>query len=299
VFDPQTRQVTLELSVEDPNGYFIPNLRPENFAVFENGERQKNVSVDVTHAIVSVAVLVEGGGRYQELNKMLESEVPVSTAPLRDALIPGDRAALFSYTDTVKTLVDFGASPDQLDSALRAFDPSGFSESRLYDAVLTLLNRMRSITDRKAVLLISTGLDTFSRTTFDDVVAQAEHADTPVYCIGLGGIVRRMLIAQTGPLAKVDWNRADTQLKTLARATDGRAYLRETDLGIRSVYDDVMEHLRVRYVITYGAPNAEPGSKRTVRVALVEARTGGPLRVVDASGQPIVARVSAEAEYSR
>lgn len=39
-FDPATRTVTLKLLVQDPNGYFIPNIRPENFVVYENGVRQ-------------------------------------------------------------------------------------------------------------------------------------------------------------------------------------------------------------------------------------------------------------------
>src|ERR1700759_147151 len=41
-FDPATQTVTMKLLVQDPNGYFIPTLRRENFAVVENGQRQHN-----------------------------------------------------------------------------------------------------------------------------------------------------------------------------------------------------------------------------------------------------------------
>jgi len=49
--------------VEDPNGYFLPNIRRENFAVYEDEVRQKNVTVEIEHAPISVALLMESGGR--------------------------------------------------------------------------------------------------------------------------------------------------------------------------------------------------------------------------------------------
>jgi hypothetical protein len=70
-FTPGTRTVTIDLQVQDPNGYFLPNIRKENFAVYEDGVRQKLETVQVEHAPVSVALLLEFGGRYHELNKTL------------------------------------------------------------------------------------------------------------------------------------------------------------------------------------------------------------------------------------
>ena len=61
-FDPATGMVTLKLLVQDPNGYFIPNLRRDNFVVYENGVRQQNATVDIEHAPVTLAVLMEFGG---------------------------------------------------------------------------------------------------------------------------------------------------------------------------------------------------------------------------------------------
>src|SRR4030081_3496321 len=46
-FDPATGVVTLKLLVQDPNGYFIPTLRRDNFAVYENGARQQSATVDI------------------------------------------------------------------------------------------------------------------------------------------------------------------------------------------------------------------------------------------------------------
>ncbi len=56
-YDPPTGMVMLKLLVQDPNGYFVPNIRRGNFVVYENGARQQNVEVEVEHAPVSLAVL--------------------------------------------------------------------------------------------------------------------------------------------------------------------------------------------------------------------------------------------------
>src|SRR2546428_9401696 len=68
-FDPTTRTVTMKLSVQDPHGYFLPNLRRNNFVVFEDGVQQQNVTLEIEHAPITLAVLIEMGGRSQQLSK--------------------------------------------------------------------------------------------------------------------------------------------------------------------------------------------------------------------------------------
>src|ERR1700692_3977373 len=64
-FDRATEIVTIKLLVQDPNGYFIPSVRRDNFVVYEDGVRQTNATVDIEHAAVSLGLLVEYGGHYQ------------------------------------------------------------------------------------------------------------------------------------------------------------------------------------------------------------------------------------------
>jgi Ca-activated chloride channel homolog len=297
-FDPQTQLVTVTLSVEDPQGYFIPNLRPENFVVSEDGVPQRNATVDVDHAAVSMQMLLEGGGRYQALNQLLSTELPSVAQPLLKALIPEDRVAVSSYANTVKLLADVNEPRSKLDAVLSHVEISGFSEANLYDALIETLKRPHDMPGRRALLVISTGLDSFSHATFNDVVSKARQADTPVYCIGLGGLVQLTIVSSTGPLSKIAWARASTQLETLASVSNGRTYLRDTVLGIPAIYDDLMEHLRVRYVIKYTSGAHGGGSMRRVRVALVDPRTGGPLKISDGEGGAIAARVSAAGSYT-
>jgi hypothetical protein len=77
-YDRKTRIVTLRLVVQDSNGYFIPDIHRENFAVYEDGIRQQNATVEIEHAAVCAGVLVEYGGHYRALNEALAASVSMA-----------------------------------------------------------------------------------------------------------------------------------------------------------------------------------------------------------------------------
>jgi hypothetical protein len=83
-------------------GYLIPNLRPEHFAIYEDGVLQKNATVDIDHAVITMSVLFEGGGRYQELNRMLQTDIRSAAHPLLDALIPADKVAVCEHPENAR-----------------------------------------------------------------------------------------------------------------------------------------------------------------------------------------------------
>src|SRR5205085_428276 len=103
-YDPATHIVAMKLLVQDPNGYFIPNIRPENFAVYENGVRQQILNVNVEHAPVSLALLIEFGGRAQALNRDLSQEVSRAGRQVLNEIRNGDSLSVWKYSDKVEKL---------------------------------------------------------------------------------------------------------------------------------------------------------------------------------------------------
>src|SRR3977135_809360 len=114
-FDPATRMVTVKLLVQDANGYFIPNIRRDNFVVYENGVRQQNATVEIEHAPVKIAVLMEFGGRGQALNRLMGPEISHASQQLLDELGQEDKIAVWKYNDKVEKLADFSQARDTLD----------------------------------------------------------------------------------------------------------------------------------------------------------------------------------------
>jgi len=76
---------------------------------------------------------------------------------------------------------------------------------------------------RKAIILISTGVDTFSKANFQQVLEAARSSATPIYTIGLVHLVEResAVYGATAPFARIDWSTAEKQLETLAKVSEG------------------------------------------------------------------------------
>jgi Ca-activated chloride channel homolog len=301
IFVPPTRTVTIKFHVEDPNGYFLPNLRRENFVVYEDGVRQKNVTVEIEHAPLSVALLMEFGGRYHELNKALGLEVPMIGRELLEVVGRDDKVSILKYDAKLKTLADFEQGHELLDDVFNKLSMPTFSEVNFFDALLETLNRTRNVNGRKAIILVSSGIDTFSKTNYQLVLEAARASATPIYTIGLVHLMQResAVYGTTAPFARIDWPAAEKQLENLAKASGGRAYVPQSDPELPAIYDDIMENLRVRYVITYVSSNAASfGPPRNIQVELVDPKTGQALKIHDTTGKPVAAKVFVQQTYS-
>jgi len=67
---------------------------------------------------------------------------------------------------------------------------------------------------------------------------------------------------------------------------------------VRAVYDDIMENLKVRYVITYRSSSGNENGIHVVRVDLIDPKTGQPLKIVDANGKPVLANAIVSKSYT-
>jgi Ca-activated chloride channel homolog len=297
-FDPATGMVTLKLLVQDPNGYFIPNIRRDNFVVYENGVRQQNATVDTEHAPVTLAVLMEFGGRAPGLNRQMGDEVSRAAQQLLDELGPEDKATFWKYSDQVQKVADASQSRDAVKTELITMGTPAVSETNLYDAIITTTAEMRPVKGRKALVLITSGIDTFSKAHYEDARKAAEESDAPIYVISLTQVLRQIMQMQDRPLVNVDADKLEHQLQEIARVSGGRAYTSSNTLQLSPVYDDVMENLKVRYVITYkSSNNVDANAPRSVRVELVDTQTGGPLMIRDANGRIVRGTVILQENY--
>jgi len=298
-FDPSTGMVTLKLLVQDDNGFFIPNLRCDNFIVYENGVRQQNITVDIEHPPASLALLLEFGGQAPSMSHELGEEISRAAQQLVEELDHDDKIAVWKYSDKVEKLADFSASRESLTTLLYSLGTPEMSETNLYDAIIFMMGQMRPITGRKAVVLISSGLDTFSKATYQDALNAATSADSPIYVVGLTEVLRNYAeVYGHNPVVRADWNKAESELQEFARVSGGRAYIPENTLNLSSIYDDMLENIKLRYVVRYrSSNNGDLNSPRSLRVELVDPATGAPLEIVDANGKRVHARVVIQGSY--
>ena len=298
-FDSATGMVAMKLLVQDPNGYFIPNLRSENFAVYENGVRQPDINVSLERAPASIGLLLEFANLMPGLGKLLGPDISEAAHKFIRELGTDDSVTVWKYGDKVEKLGDSTQGRDMLDTGVLTLDTPGASEANLYDALLYVVQTMQPKPGRKAIVLISDGIDSYSKASYENVVAAVEKSNIPIYVISMTKIASQYLEAHQGegPLVRIDWNKMENNLEEIARASGGRVYLPTEALDLSTTYDDLMENLKVRYVIKYRSTTTGD-SPRTVRVELVNPQTGGPLRIIGKDGHPIRAMVIAQDSYT-
>ena len=299
-FDPATRTVTAKLLVQDPHGYFIPNIRRDNFAVYEDGVRQKNASVEVEHIPVSAAVLAEYGGRYQSLNDALAGAVGTVSSQFLDEAGQHDSVALLKYGDEFEEIAGFTKDREVLRKAVTGLSRPPFSELNFYDALIAALKRMPSGSGRQALIVVSSGIDTFSKAQFNDVLAAIRASAIPVYVIDIGKALRQQRVPATGRGSYPEnrWRRAQLELARIARDSGGRLYVPESTYDTAPIFDDILENLRVRYVIRYTSTSVADASRsRTVRIDLVNADSGRPLEIIDEEGKRVPWKLTVKGNY--
>ena len=287
-YDADTRLVTLKTPFGDPLLGALSDVHPDNFVVYENGSPQPDVNVAIQHTAITFGVLLEHGGRYHALREVVAQHVKDATRALLEQLTPGDTVKIWKYADSAEAVAYESAPTIGLQRQLFELPAPPIAEVDLNDSLIATLQQLRSVSGDKALILISTGINTFSKARFTDTVAEARAAGVPIYVIDIGALVRDDLAPATSTeqtYSQLNWDHARSTLGALARASGGRAFSPESPLDLTGIYDQIMAGLRTRYVIQYHSHSiAGADGPRTVRIALrdlppvTSARNGLPHR---------------------
>ncbi|MDT7603073.1 MAG: hypothetical protein QOF61_1070 [Acidobacteriota bacterium] len=177
VLSVNTTLVTLPVSVMDRAGKYIPDLRKEDFRVYEDGVEQEVAYFATTEKPFTVALLIDTSGstRYR-MEEMQDAAISFV-----DQLRAADRVMVVSFDDEVRVLAEPTNDHYALRSAIRRANRG--EGTRLYDAVDFVINqRLNRIEGRKAIVLFTDGVDTSSKhANYQSTVRDAEEADALIY----------------------------------------------------------------------------------------------------------------------
>jgi Ca-activated chloride channel family protein len=299
-FETQTNLVTVDVAVLDNRGNFIPNIPAGNFLILEDNVPQKIVSFGVSEAPMTVCLVIEFSNLYQQF--WTESWYQTLTAAygFLETLRPEDWVAVVAYDLRPEILSDFSQNKRDAYEAMRRLQIAAYSESNLFDALTDTIERMKDIEGRKAIVLISSGIDTFSKLTFDKTRRAVQEGGVTVYAVGLMQALREWYDARgyLGPMARMDFLQADNQLRTFARETGGMAFFPRFYGEFPSIFQQISISLRNQYTLAYSPTNqARDGKFRRIKVQLVDPRTNKELRITDSRNKNIKYSVIAKAGY--
>ncbi len=275
-FTSNVNVVNLFFNVKDKRGALIPNLKKDNFQVFEDGKQQtiKYFSAESDQPL-TLGILIDTSVSQE---RVLPMEKEVGAAFLRDVLRPKDLAFVISFDVNVDLLHDYTNEPSTLRRAMDTAKinsgggvsgPAGlgggpFPTSNiprgtlLYDAVyLASHEKLSSEVGRKAMILLTDGEDQGSQMKMRDAIEAAQKADTIVYVL---------LIADRGFYGGV--YSGDHDMRKMTEETGGRVI----EVGnkfekLKEGFDQIANELRSQYSIGYTPTNtARDGSFRKIEI---------------------------------
>jgi VWFA-related protein len=292
----ETRVVNVDVVVTDDNGNPIPGLKKENFKILDDNVPQTITNFAPTDAPITVVVLMEFSQLYYG---WFAYTGQYWTYSFLSHLKPEDWVALVTFDLRPHILVDFTRNKMEVKDALQSLYFPGFREADLYDAVLDTLDRLKNVKGKKAILLIASGLNTFSRHNLDNVLDRLKETETTIFSVGVARPLfeyadnRGML----GDIQRLDFLQAENQMGAFARLTGGRAWFPRFDGELPGIFDQVAASLRSQYSLAY-TPSDHPndGKYHKIKVELI-ARNGQKLVIVDQRKKKVKYRIYAREGY--
>ena len=282
-----TNLVNVDVMVVDNNGNPIPSLGKVNFKVSDDGVPQAITNFSTGEAPMTICMLVEFSNKWWGFLYMA----------LRDSyefvrvIEPKDWVAVVSFDMNQQILQDFTQNRSEVTQALDQLRIPGFSETNLWDALAFTIDRMKDVQGRKAILVICTGIDTFSKLTYDQMLKISRTSDTAIYPVS----ILEFMTVRYGD--SIDSLQARNALISLAKYSGGQAYFPRFEGELPSIYQQIAAQLRTQYSLGFVPTNpSKDGKFHKLKVEVVDAQ-GNPLKVADQKGKNVKYRVVSREGY--
>lgn len=292
-------EVTVDVGVLlEKTGQFVPNLRPSNFRVYEDGVQQKVSGFKRIEAPITALLLCE----FASTSYYFIYDMRNAAWAFAQQLRPQDYIALMTFDMRTRIVTDFTQDKAQLNDALNSLMIPGFSERNLFDALYEAEDRLSRIQGRKYIILIASGRDTFSKITLDKIYQKVKNTpDITIFPVSTGGALRAMTEGRSASwdaqMRDIDYLQADNEMKTFAKMTGGMAFFPRFSGEMPEIFGDINKNIRSKYELVYHPSNPkQDGTYRKLRVELVD-EEGHPLRMQDEKQKPLKYEIIARDGY--
>ena len=257
--------VTLDVSVLTENGYFVPELKKENFLVFEDGVPQTLTGFSERHAPVTAVLLVEFTADISRLQINALRASYRFTKSLKD----DDWTALVLFDKHTHIALDFTQDKSALQQSLNGVALPLSREITLFDSLIETLDRLQEVEGRKYIIVMASGLDTLSKHVYGDVLKRIESAkDTVIYTIDTARGLHHL--------------QAENEMAVFARMTGGRSFFPVSDYDYSDALHDIGQTIRNQYVLAYRpSHDMQDGIWHTIKVTVVNPAQSIPGSKVD------------------
>jgi Ca-activated chloride channel family protein len=274
--EAKTELVKLDVSVLDKEGKFVSGLEQKSFRVLDNGAERPILFFAPVETPARIVVMIETSPAVY----MIKDEHIAASYALLNGLAEDDQVALVTYSDMPKELLPFTSDRAALQNALGGNQYMiGMAALNLYDSISSIVEGIAPVPGKKAIVLLSTGLDSSGPEHFDALVQKLRTQDVVIFAVGLGG----SLNDNSAPVTKAEkkaakakrdaaapgptmLEKARAALLSLATMTGGRAYFPASGNDFAPAYQEIAAALRHEYVLGIAPQHDGQSHKLSVTV---------------------------------
>lgn len=260
------RAITLAVTVQDGKGRFVNNLTQKDFTIFENNKKKPITYFNHDFgAPLSLTVLLDVSGSMAIDNKLDECKAALRNLATR-LLRPRDEIALLLFADG-QVEVAAKHSADKTLFLKELENAKAWGQTALNDAVgVSPEFATRAGNEKRALLLVTDGLENDSQSTPEQALEVARRVDVPIYTIGykipfneqLTGLKRKEGTTSAGIVATLD---------KFSRATGGKAWFLNEPTDLADVIREIRNEQTHQYIIGYTSYQDTSDLYRWIRVA--------------------------------
>ena len=257
VIRTNTDLVVLNITVTDKTGQYVKGLKASDFKVYEDGvEVQPNMmaSFSLQESPYAAVVLLDSSGSMEARFSLARS----AAIRFLDGLRPEDVAAVYRFDTKVERVQEFSGGRDLAPIAY-AIHAKGMTtlNDAIVEASKTLAERPEV---RKAIVVLSDGMDTFSKATGEKAVESALAVGASIYAVDMSSL----------EVAGTSGRQSALSLKSFAEKTGGRFVSTPGGPALRDAFTGIADELGHQYTISYRPMNKKRDGKwRTLEVKLV------------------------------
>lgn len=289
------------------SGQIVTGLKKENFTIYADGQPQVITNFSTPEAPITVAMVVEYSKWSEEFGYYGSSgqdpgtyEVIRPTAMFLSQFIkpPDDYVSVVAFDIRPTPLTDFTNDPARISQVINLLlrNIPAFRETNLFDALKFVLvggrgdsvvldNSKSEKADygglvsvqgrRRAVILIASGIDTFSKINYGDARKVLQNAGIPVYIIGTANLFFKKYEDRLGAVddiagtpGRMTFYQAQNTLKTFARETGGSYYPVTFPGELPSVLGSINSLLRSQYSLAFNPGDVRDGKPHKIKVSV-------------------------------
>lgn len=280
--------VKIDVSVLDKNGDYVGGLEQKDFQVLDNGAAQPLAFFAPVEAPAQVLVILETSPAVY----LIHDEHIVAAYALLDGLRADDQVALITYDRAPHPLLAFTAEKPALVQALGQIQYTlGSGQLNFYDSISTAIDWLAPALGKKAIVLLTTGLDSSPPERYDALLAKLRANDVVIYAVALGGSLRHPAAKKTkqpkgaksaGANAQsedheqnpLSFQKADAALKSLTSITGGQVFFPESLADFARFYREIASALRHQYAL--GIEPAHDGQLHTLTIEVLDRDAKAP-----------------------